>query len=80
MKTFKAKKRMWLTQNEDVNDEQRFFTTEIYAPDNVSDDAYRDATNVEKEAWEQRMAKTQEEFDDSLLNGDNDEQQEEQEY
>lgn len=56
MKTFKAKQGMWLTQKDDVSDEQRFYSTEIYTPDNVSDDAYRDATNEEKEAWEERMS------------------------
>ena len=55
MKTFLAKQGMWLTQKDDVSDEQRFYSTEIYAPDNVSDDAYRDADNAEKEAWEERI-------------------------
>ena len=75
MKTFIAKENMWLTQSAEVSDEQRFYSTEIYAPDSVADDAYRDATNEEKEAWEQRMT-PQEEFDDSLLNGDEDYEQE----
>ena len=46
---------MWLTQKDDVSDEQRFYSTEIYTPDNVADDAYRDATDEEKAAWEERM-------------------------
>ena len=55
MKTFIAKENMWLTQNGEVADNERYYTKEIYAPDNVSDDAFRDATGEEKEAWEARM-------------------------
>ena len=55
MKTFIAKENMWLTQNSEVADNERYYTKEIYAPDNVSDDAYRDATNDEKDDWDARM-------------------------
>lgn len=61
MKTFKAKQGMWLTQKDEVSDEQRFYSTEIYTPDNVADDAYRDADNNEKEAWEERIRENENE-------------------
>lgn len=40
---------------------------------------WEDKMNAVIEAWDERVQEQQEEFDDSLLNGDNDEQ-EEQEY
>ena len=64
MKTFLAKQGMWLTQTADVSDEERFYSKEIYTPDNVSDDDYRDATNEEKEAWDERMSALQENEDE----------------
>ena len=41
---------------------------------------WEDKMNAVIETLEERVREQQEEFDDSLLNGDNDEQQEEQEY
>jgi len=54
MKTYKAKEGMWLTQKSEVPDNKRMYTSVIYAPDN-SPVEYRDATQAEKDAWEERM-------------------------
>lgn len=56
MKTFKPTEGMWLTQTEDVSDEYRIYSPEIYTPDDIPDDFYRDATEEERQAWEERMS------------------------
>lgn len=79
MKEFIAKEGMWLTQRTDVGDDQRDYAKIICTSDNTPDDFYRDATEEEKMEWEHRIRENQEEFDDSLLSGDGDEQ-DDQEY
>ena len=54
MKTYKAKEDMWLTQKDDVSDAERMYVREICAPDDY-DVEWRDATQQEKDEWEERM-------------------------
>ena len=75
MVTLTAKENMWLTQSGEIPDEERIYTDSVYLAVNDTAERWRDATNEEKEAWEQRIVTMQEEFDDSLLNGDEDEQE-----
>lgn len=65
MEKIQAKEGMWLTQSGDIRDEERVYTDSVYLAVNDSKDRWRDATQAEKEAWEERMnAIIEEEEDD----------------
>lgn len=55
MEKITAKEGMWLTQSADIPDEERVFTDSVYLAVNDSKDRWRDATQAEKDAWEERM-------------------------
>ena len=50
-----AKEGMWLTQSGDINDNERVFTDSVFLAVNDSRERWRDATQAEKDAWEERM-------------------------
>lgn len=50
-----AKEGMWLTQSGDIKDEERVFTDSVFLAVNDSRERWRDATDQEKQEWEQRM-------------------------
>ena len=55
MEKITAKEGMWLTQSGDINDEERVFTDSVYLAVNDSREIWRDATDQEKQEWEERM-------------------------
>lgn len=69
MKVFKAKEGMWLTQSHVENEFERDFTTEVCTTDDTPDDFYRDATDEERQAWEERMNAMVEPVDEEYYDG-----------
>lgn len=59
-----AKEGMWLTQSGDIKDEERVFTDSVFLAVNDSKERWRDATQAEKDAWEERMESIVEEEED----------------
>lgn len=55
MEKITAKQGMWLTQSGDIKDSERVFTDSVYLAVNDSKERWRDATQAEKDAWEERM-------------------------
>lgn len=55
MEKITAKEGMWLTQSGDINDNERVFTDSVFLAVNDSRERWRDATDQEKQEWEQRM-------------------------
>ena len=55
MEKIQAKEGMWLTQSGDIKDEERVFTDSVFLAVNDSRERWRDATDQEKQEWEQRM-------------------------
>lgn len=55
MEKITAKEGMWLTQSGDIKDEERVYTDSVFLAVNDSRDRWRDATDQEKQEWEQRM-------------------------
>ena len=55
MEKIQAKEGMWLTQSGDINDNERVFTDSVFLAVNDSRERWRDATDQEKQEWEQRM-------------------------
>lgn len=56
MKVLKAKENMWLTQSNDIQDEDRVYTDSVYLAVNDSEERWRDATDEEKQEWEKRIS------------------------
>lgn len=50
-----AKENMWLTQSEDISNNDRVYTDVVYLAVNDSESRWRDATNEEKDEWESRI-------------------------
>jgi len=55
MEKIQAKEGMWLTQSGDIKDNERVFTDSVFLAVNDSRERWRDATQAEKDAWEERM-------------------------
>lgn len=55
MEKITAKEGMWLTQSGDIKDNERVFTDSVFLAVNDSKERWRDATQAEKDAWEERM-------------------------
>lgn len=64
MEKITAKEGMWLTQSGDIKDEERVFTDSVFLAVNDSKERWRDATQAEKDAWEERMESIVEEEED----------------
>lgn len=69
MKEFIAKEDMWLTQSDDVSDDQRDYAKIFCTSDDTPDDFYRNATDEEKQAWEERMNAIVESVDEEYYDG-----------
>ena len=69
MKEFTAKEDMWLTQSGDVSDDQRDYAKIFCTSDDTPDDFYRDATDEERQAWEERMNAIVEPVDEEYYDG-----------